>query len=362
MSRVYNFNPGPSTLPLEVLEEVKAEFIDFKGSGMSIIESSHRGKEFDAVLQETKALVKKLGGFGEDYSVLFLGGGASLQFAMIPMNLLKPGESADFINTGTWATNAIKQAKIVAAAKVAASTESEDFTRLPRQDELVLDPKAVYLHFVSNNTIRGTQFHTFPAAGKVPYVCDMSSDMFWAPFDPAPFGLIFAGAQKNLGPAGVTLVIIRKDMLDRCRDDLPAMLKFKTHADKDSCYNTPPVFPIYVMNKVLHWLEKNGGLASMRETNMKKGTLLYSTIDGSGGYFRGTVKDPESRSFMNVTIRMGSEDLEKKFIADAAAAGFKGLKGHRSVGGIRVSMYNAMPLAGIEKLVAFMKEFQKKNG
>jgi phosphoserine aminotransferase len=361
MSRVYNFNPGPATLPLEVLEEVRDELLDYRGTGMSIMESSHRAKEFDDVLQQTKALVRELGGFGEDYHVLFLGGGASTQFMMIPTNLLGEGESADYINTGTWSTKAIKEAGIVARCNVAGSTEDEGFARLPRQDELKLDPDAVYLHFTSNNTIKGTQYHVFPEAD-VPLVCDMSSDMFWRPFDPGPFGLVYAGAQKNLGPAGVTLVIIRQDVLDRCRDDLPTMLKYKTHVDKDSCFNTPPTFPIYVVNRVMNWLKQKGGLKAMEETNRKKADLLYGFIDSSGGFYKGTVTDPESRSVMNVTLRMRDEDLEKKLIAEAADAGFKGLKGHRSVGGIRVSMYNAMPLAGIEALVDFMKEFQRTNG
>jgi phosphoserine aminotransferase len=361
MSRVYNFNPGPATLPLDVLEEVQAEFLDYKDSGMSILESSHRGPEVDAMHQETVALVHELGGLGDEYHVLFLGGGASSQFYMIPMNLLKDGESADYINTGTWSTKAIKEANIVARGSVAASTEDEGFARLPRQDELKLDPKAVYLHVTSNNTIKGTQWHAFPQAD-VPLVCDMSSDIFWRPLDPKPFGLIYAGAQKNLGPAGVTLVIIRDDLLERCREDIPTMVSYRTHVKKDSMFNTPPVFPIYIVNRVLHWLKRNGGLAAMEKTNRQKADLLYGFMDGSGGFFKGTVTDPESRSVMNVTMRLPSEDLEKKLIGDGAAAGFKGLKGHRSVGGIRVSMYNAMPLKGIEDLVEFFKEFQRKNG
>jgi phosphoserine aminotransferase len=362
MKRIYNFNPGPAVLPLEVLEQVKDELLDYQDTGMSVLEHSHRGKQVDAMHQETKALVRELGGFGDEYHMLFLGGGASTQFYMLPMNLIREGESADYINTGTWSTNAIKEARIVARCSVAASTEEEGFTRLPRQDELKLDPKAVYLHFTSNNTIRGTQWHAFPNAGKVPLACDMSSDMFWRPFDPGPFGFIYAGAQKNLGPAGVTLVIIRDDMLKRCRDDLPTMVRYQTHVKKDSMHNTPPVFGIYVVNLVLKWIKKSGGLAAVEKVNNEKARTLYSFIDGSGGFYKGTVTDPENRSTMNATLRLPSEELERKLIAEGASNGFHGLKGHRSVGGVRVSMYNALPLEGIKDLVGFMKEFQRKNG
>jgi phosphoserine aminotransferase len=360
--RIYNFNPGPATLPLDVLKEVQEELLDYQATGMSVLEHSHRGKQVDGMHNETISLVRELGGFGDEHHVLFLGGGASSQFYMIPMNLLKEGQSADYINTGTWSTKAIKEAGVVARCKVAASTEDEGFARLPGQDELQLDPDAVYVHFTSNNTIKGTQWHTFPRTGNVPLVCDMSSDMFWRPFDPGPFGLVYAGAQKNLGPAGVTLIVIRDDMLQRCRDDIPTMISYKTHVKKSSMFNTPPVFPIYVMNRVLAWLKKNGGLAAIERINRKKADTLYSFIDGSGGFYRGTVTDPESRSFMNVTMRLPSEDLEKKLVAEGADAGFWGLKGHRSVGGIRVSMYNAMTLKGIEDLVGFLKEYKAKNG
>ena len=360
--RVWNFNPGPATLPLEVLQQVKEELPDYRATGMSILESSHRSPEVAEIVAGSKSLVRELGGFGEEYHVLFLTGGASTQFATIPLNLLREGESADYIDTGTWSTKAIKEARIVARCRIAASTEAEGFARLPRREEIDLDPQAVYVHLTSNNTIKGTQWHAFPPAGTVPLVCDMSSDIFWRPFDPAPFGLIYAGAQKNLGPAGVTLVIIRDDLLQRAREDLPAMLAYRTHVQKDSLYNTPPVFAMYVVNLILEWLKRQGGLEAMEKRNRGKADLLYGFADGSGGFFRGTVTDPESRSFMNVTMRLPDEDLEKRFLAEAAKDGFKGLKGHRSVGGIRVSMYNSMPLEGITSLVEFMQEFQRRNG
>ena len=361
-TRVRNFNAGPATLPLEVLEQAREELLDYRGTGMSILESSHRSKQVGEILAESKALIRELNGFTEDYHILFLSGGASTQFAMVPLNLLREGESADYVNTGSWSSKAIEQARLVARCRVAGSSEAEGFARLPRPDELDLDPKAVYLHLTSNNTIKGTQWHAFPSSGAGPLVCDMSSDMFWRPFDPRPFGLIYAGAQKNLGPAGVTLVIIRDDLLQRSRTDVATMLSYKTHAEKDSLYNTPPVFAIYIMKLVLEWMKKAGGLAAIEQQNRDKANRLYGLIDESGGFYRGTVTDRGSRSFMNVTLRLPSEELEKQLVAEAAAAGFTGLKGHRSVGGIRVSMYNAMPLEGIEELVTFMQEFQRGSG
>ncbi len=359
MSRVYNFSPGPCTLPLPALEKAQAEFVDYNGTGMSIIESSHRGAEFKDVHAEAKALMRRVMGIPDNYHILFLGGGASLQFTMIPQNFIPAGGSADYINTGTWSKKAIKEASIVAEANVAATSEADNFNWIPAQDELQLDPEAAYLHFTSNNTIFGTEFHKFPETDK-PLICDMSSDIMSRPIDVSKFAMIYAGAQKNLGPAGVTVVIIRDDFAKTANSGLPTMLAYDTHIDKDSMFNTPPAYGIYIIKLVQEWIVEQGGLEAIEAVNRQKAELLYGAIDNSGGYYRGTARG-DSRSRMNVTIRLSSEELEKKFIAEAATIGLNGLKGHRSVGGIRVSMYNAMPLAGIEKLVGFMDKFKAAN-
>jgi phosphoserine aminotransferase len=359
MSRVYNFSPGPCTLPLPALEKAQAEFVDYNGTGMSIIESSHRGAEFKEVHAEAKALMRKVMGIPDNYHILFLGGGASFQFTMIPQNFIPAGGSADYINTGTWSKKAIKEANIVAKANVVATSEADNFNWIPVQDELQLDPEAAYLHFTSNNTIFGTEFHKFPETDK-PLICDMSSDIVSRPIDVSKFAMIYAGAQKNLGPAGVTVVIIRDDFAKTANSGLPTMLAYDTHIDKDSMFNTPPAYGIYIIKLVQEWIVEQGGLEAIEAVNSQKAELLYGTIDNSDGYYRGTAR-VDSRSHMNVTIRLNSEELEKKFIAEAAENGLNGLKGHRSVGGIRVSMYNAMPLAGIEKLVGFMAQFKANN-
>ena len=358
--RVFNFNAGPAALPLPVLEEIQAEFLDYKGTGMSITEISHRSKPFDAVINEAVARTKRLLNLGDDYQVLFLQGGASMQFCMIPMNLALPGKPVDYINTGTWSTKAIKEAKILGLdVRVIASSEDKNFSYIPK--EYTVDPEAAYLHFTSNNTIKGTQWAKFPKAGNVPLVCDMSSDIMSRPFDAAPFGLIYAGAQKNIGPAGTALVIIRKDMLDRTPDNLSTMLKYTTFAKDNSMYNTPSCFTVYTINLVLKWLEETiGGLKAMEKINQEKGALLYNYIDQSG-YYRGTA-EKDSRSLMNVTFRLPSEELEAKFVAEALKNGMAGLKGHRSVGGCRASIYNATTKEGVQALVDFMKEFAQKNG
>ena len=362
MTRVRNFYAGPAAIPLPALEAAQEELLDFAGSGVSVMETSHRSKEYDHVHMETMTLVKELMGLGDKFKVLFLQGGASLQFAMAPMNLLGAGAGADYILTGSWSQKAIKEAKIIATAKIAATTEKNGvFTSIPKQDELDLDPNAAYCHITSNNTIFGTQWKKYPDTGNVPLVADMSSDILSWKFDPSPFGIIYAGAQKNLGPAGVTLVIIREDVLAKCRDGLPTLLSYKTHADKDSLFNTPCCFGIYMMNKVLHWLKDQGGVEAMQKINEKKGKLLYGAIDGSNGFYKNNIA-PEDRSNMNVVFRLPTEDLEKKFVADDLAAGFVGLKGHRSVGGIRVSMYNANGLVAVQEVVSFMKDFAAKNG
>ena len=358
--RIYNFNAGPAALPLNVLEEIQASFLDFQGTGMSITEISHRSKPFDDVINDAVARTKRLLGIGDDFSVLFIQGGASLQFSMVPMNLLPADKSADYVNTGTWSTKAIKEAKILGKKhRVAASSEDQNFSYIP--ENIQFDENAVYVHLTSNNTIKGTQWASFPDTRGVPIVCDMSSDILSRPLDMSRFGLIYAGAQKNIGPAGVCMVIIRKDMLEACADDLPSMLKYKTFAEKNSLYNTPPCFTIYTIQLVLKWLEESiGGLEKMDAINREKAALLYDLFD-TGDFYRGTA-EKNSRSLMNVTFRLPSEELEKKFVADAAANDLGGLKGHRSVGGCRASIYNATSLEAVKALVAFMKEFEKKNG
>ncbi len=359
-ARIHNFNPGPAALPQEVLEQAQSELLDYQGCGMSVCEISHRSKEFDAILNDAVDRVIRLLGLSKRFKVLFIQGGASTQFCMIPMNLIPEGSSADYVNTGTWSTKAIKEVEILKKPfNVVASSEDKDFTYIPKGVQA--SPGAAYLHFTSNNTIKGTQWRTFPVAGDVPLISDMSSDILSRQFDPEPFGLIYAGAQKNLGPAGVTLVIIRDDMLDRVPNDLPSMLKYTTQADKNSLYNTPPCFNIYLVQLVLKWLEeKIGGLAAVEDLNNRKADLLYGTMDASD-FYRGTA-EKDSRSKMNVTFRLPSEELEKKFVDEANKNGLGGLKGHRSVGGCRASLYNPTGLDAVEALVDFMKDFEKNNG
>jgi phosphoserine aminotransferase len=358
--RIINFNPGPAALPLEVLEEVRDELLNYKGSGMSVAEISHRSAYFEDILNDVIERLRRLLNMPQDFKVLFLQGGASSQFAFIPMNLLPDGKSADYINTGTWSTKAIKEVEALGKPyKVIASSEDRDFRYIPK--DFSISPDAAYLHFTSNNTIKGTQWASFPNAGNVPLVCDMSSDILSRGFDVSPFGLIYAGAQKNLGPSGVTLVIIRDDMLERVPKNLPSMFKYTTHADKNSLYNTPPCLNIYLVQLVVKWVEeKVGGLAEMERRNREKADLLYSFID-QNDFYQGTA-DADSRSFMNVTFRLPSEDLEKAFVAEALQNKLGGLKGHRSVGGCRASMYNATPKESIETLIHFMKAFADKNG
>ncbi|WP_448384613.1 3-phosphoserine/phosphohydroxythreonine transaminase [Desulfosoma sp.] len=358
--RIYNFNPGPAMLPLPVLEEAKEELLNYKGSGMSILEISHRSALFENVLQSAIARVKRLLQLDDRYHVLFMQGGASLQFTLVPMNLASDAAPVDYVDTGTWSTKAIKEARLLGKnVRVVASSEDKEYTYIP--ETIPVNPDAAYLHITSNNTIRGTQYRAFPNAGTVPLVSDMSSDIFSRVFDPAPFGLIYAGAQKNVGPAGVTLVILRQDMLDRVPANLPTMFKYTTHAEKNSLYNTPPCFAIYMVELVLKWLEETvGGLAAMEAINRQKASLLYDYLD-SQDFYRGTAQ-PASRSWMNVTFRLPSADLEKKFIDESQKAGLGGLKGHRSVGGCRASLYNAMPVEGVRALVDFMKDFVQRNG
>lgn len=358
MKRVNNFYAGPAAIPLSALEYANNEFFDFQGAGMSVMEISHRSKEFDAVHNEAIALVKEMLKLGDEYHVLLLQGGASLQFAMVPMNLLGGDKSADYVNTGIWSQKAIKEAQIIGKCRIAASSEEEGFTSIPKKYDF--DPNAQYVHITSNNTIKGTQYFDFPDTGGIPLIADMSSDILWRYFDVKPFGIIYAGAQKNLGPSGVTLVIIRDDMLKKCNPDLPTLLKYQTQVDANSLYNTAPTFGIYMLRNVLKWIKDSGGPQAMEAQNRKKGDLLYGMIDNSDGYYKNPIK-VEDRSLMNVVFRLNTEEFEGKFIADGKDAGFIGLKGHRSVGGCRVSMYNATSYAQIEQLVSFMKEFQAKN-
>lgn len=359
-TRVYNFNPGPAVLPEPVLKEVQEHMMALPGVGMSILEISHRSSTFENILNETIENLRKLGNIPQNYKILFLGGGATLQFSMVPLNLMPPKNKADYIVTGSWSKKAVKEAKRVGTVNIAASTEEENFKRIPKQEELKLDPDAAYVHYTSNNTIFGTEWHYIPEVGDVPLVCDMSSDIFSYPFDVSKFGLIYAGAQKNLGPAGVTIVIIREDLLERSQDTLHTMLNYKIHAENNSLYNTPPVFAIYVVGLVAKWLLNLGGLEAIAKINDEKAKLIYDAIDSSNGFYRGHA-EKDSRSKMNITFRLPSEELEKKFVKEANEQGLVGLKGHRSVGGLRASVYNAFPLEGAKALVEFMKEFQNKN-
>ncbi|MGH9777744.1 MAG: 3-phosphoserine/phosphohydroxythreonine transaminase [Candidatus Acidiferrales bacterium] len=360
VERVYNFNAGPAVLPVPALEEAQRDLLALPGVGMSVLEISHRSKTFEGILAEAEADLRAVLGIPENYKVIFLGGGASLQFTMVPMNLLSKDGSADYINTGSWAVAAIKEAKKLGKVNVASTTEADKFSRIPRADELKLDPNAAYAHFTSNNTIEGTEWFAEPETGAAPLVCDASSDILSRPIEVKKYGVIYAGAQKNMGPAGVTVVILRDDLLARVPAGLPAMLDYKLQAEKGSLYNTPPVFAIYLVRLVLKWLKGIGGLTEMERRNKEKADLLYTAIDSSGGYYRGTA-EKASRSRMNVTFRLGSEELEKKFVDEAKAAKLVGLAGHRSVGGMRASLYNAFPKEGVEALVAFMKDFQQRN-
>jgi phosphoserine aminotransferase len=359
-NRIYNFNAGPAALPLSVLEEVRESFLNFSGSGMSITEISHRSKLFDDVINDAVSRTKRLLKLDDGYHVLFIQGGASLQFTMIPMNLLPDGKTADYVDTGTWSSKAIKEAQNLGkSVKVIASSKDKNYSYIP--GNIKFNGDAVYAHITSNNTIKGTQWASFPDSGSVPLVADMSSDIMSRVFDPKPFGLIYAGAQKNIGPAGVCMVIIRDDLLKTVPETLPSMLKYTTFSSSNSLYNTPPCFSIYVIQLVLKWLEETiGGLEKIEALNRQKANLLYGIMD-SDGFYKGTA-EKGSRSLMNVTFRLPNEELEGKFIKEAAGNGLGGLKGHRSVGGCRASIYNATGIDAINALVDFMKEFEKKNG
>jgi phosphoserine aminotransferase len=363
LARLHNFAAGPAVLPLPVLEEIQRDLVALPGVGMSVLEISHRSSVFEALIAQAEADIRALGSVPSNYRVLFLQGGASTQFSMVPMNLLGSGAVADYIDCGSWADKAIKEAKKVGTVKVAASTRSENYSRLPRQHELTLTPGAAYVHMTSNNTIEGTQYRKLPDVGDAPLVSDASSDIFSRPIDVGRHGLIYAGAQKNLGPAGLTIVIIRDDLLQRSAErkgTLPAMLNYAVHAESGSLYNTPPTFAVYALGLVMKWLLQRGGLPAMAAINERKAAKLYAELDRTG-FYRGTAAR-EDRSMMNVTFRLPNEELERLFVRESTAAGLDGLQGHRAVGGMRASLYNAFPEAGVDALVAFMRDFEQKHG
>jgi len=358
--RIYNFSSGPAVLPLPVLERAQRDLVMLPGVGMSVMEISHRSSTFEGIIGKAEADIRRLAGIPSNYRILFLQGGATLQFSMVPLNLLTEGRTADYIMTGSWADKAVKEARRVGSVHETGSTADTNYNRIPADAELELTPGAAYVHMTANNTIEGTEWHRLPPAGDVPLVSDASSDIFSRPIDVSKYGLIYAGAQKNLGPSGVTLVIIREDLLERSSKALHTMLNYAVHAENGSLYNTPPAFGIYVLGLVIEWLIEQGGLPAIAAVNERKAGKLYAELDRTG-FWRPTA-EKASRSLMNVTFRLETEDLEKAFIKESTAAGFDGLKGHRSVGGMRASIYNAFPEQGVDDLVAFMQEFERRNG
>ncbi|MGA8767737.1 MAG: 3-phosphoserine/phosphohydroxythreonine transaminase [Candidatus Acidiferrales bacterium] len=360
--RAFNFNAGPGALPLPVLERMREELLDYRGTGMSVMEMSHRSPEFEAISENAERALRRILGIPEDYAVVFLQGGGSLQFAMVPMNLYQAGKAVDVLHTGSWTAKAIEELKKIAQYRLAASTETEKFTRVPRSNEITLAPDASYVAMCTNNTIEGTQWSQIPVTGSVPLVADMSSDIASKPVDVRQFGLIFAGAQKNLGPAGATIVIVRRDLAERANDKIAKILQYRTHIKERSLYHTPSTFAIYAIGLVLEWLEAQGGVAAIEKRNEAKADLLYGTIDASG-YYRCPV-ERESRSKMNIVFRIagGDEAVEARFVKESEAAGIVGVKGHRSVGGMRASLYNAVSPEAVEALSSFMREFERKNG
>lgn len=361
--RAFNFNAGPAALPLPVLERIREELLDWRGSGMSVMEMSHRSLEYEAINAAAEQKFRSLLAIPDDYAVIFVQGGGSLQFSMVPMNLCLPGKPVDVLHTGAWTTKAIGELKKSFSHNIAASTESEKFVRVPRSNEMKFSPGASYVYLCTNNTIEGTQWSTIPEVGAAPLVADMSSDIASRPIDVRKFGLIFAGAQKNLGPSGVTVVILRKDLAERADKNLPTILQYRTHIKDRSLYHTPPTFAVYVVGLVLEWIESLGGVAGIEKRNDAKAKLLYDTIEASGGFYRCPVEQ-SSRSKMNVVFRIagGDETMEKQFAKGAAAAGLVGVPGHRSVGGMRISLYNAVTLEAVEALTTFMREFHRTRG
>jgi phosphoserine aminotransferase len=360
MSRCYNFAAGPAVLPLEVLEKAQAELVDYRGAGMSVMEMSHRGKDYMAIHAAAEKNLRTLMGIPDNYKVLFLQGGASLQFAAVPMNLFSEKKKADYVNTGAWSKKAISEAKRYGTVRVVASSEDKTFNYIPKLTRDMFSPDADYVHITTNNTIYGTCYPQLPDVGDVPLVADMSSDILSKPYDVSKFALIYAGAQKNIGPAGLTIVIVREDLLGKALDITPTMMNYKIHADEDSMYNTPPCYTIYIAGLVFEWMLANGGVEAMEKKNRKKAAILYDYLDQSK-LFKATVNGPE-RSIMNIPFVTGNDALDEKFIAEASKRGLKTLKGHRSVGGMRASIYNAFPVEGVQTLVDFMQEFEKANG
>jgi phosphoserine aminotransferase len=359
MGRIYNFSSGPAVLPLPVLEQARDELVDFQGSGMSIMEMSHRGKIFDAVIKAAEENLKKLLGIPDNYAVLFLPGGASQQFAMIPQNLLLPGTGADYVDSGSWGGKAIKEAKVIGKVNTIWSGKDRNYMVMPDPADLRVTPGAAYVHICSNETIGGVRMVDFPKCD-APLIADMSSDILSRTLNVADFGMIYAGAQKNLGPSGMAVVILRKDLADRCPDTVNIFHRYRTHMPEPSLYNTPNTWAIYIFKLVTEWMLASGGVAAMQKQNEAKAAVLYAALDGSG--FWKPCAEKKYRSIMNVTWRLASEELEEKFVKEAKAAGFDGLKGHRSVGGIRASIYNAFPRKGVDDLAAFMRGFEKRNG
>lgn len=361
MERKLNFFAGPSTLPLEVLEQLKADLVDYKGNGLSMIETSHRSPMFDEMLGECLGGLREIMGIPDDYDVFFLGGGATLQFTMVPANFLLPGRTADYCKTGSWSNKALADARKIGNVHLFFDGTEGKFTSLPDPKTVRPSEGSAYLYLCSNETIGGIEWQEFPDTGDTPLIADMSSDLLSRPVDVSKFALIFGGIQKNLGPAGATLVVVRRDMLEKRRAELPAYLDYKIHAEKKGLYNTPPVFCIWAVKLVLDWIRRHGGAEGMRERAIKKSSMVYSVIDGNKDFFHSPV-DPRYRSRMNLVFRLPSEELEAKFVAEAKANGMLGLKGHRSVGGLRASLYNALPVEAVETLCDFMKEFARKNG
>ena len=357
--RIYNFNAGPGTLPLEVLQKAQSELLNYKNSGMSVMEISHRSGDYEEINDRAIALFKELMGLDDSYKIIFMGGGASSQFALIPMNFLVADKTAAYIDTGAWSEKAINEAQKFGNVHLAGSSKEQNYRAIPNIDSLEIPDRAEYLHLTSNNTIFGSQWQSYPKTN-LPLFCDMSSDILSRKLNYADFSFIYAGSQKNLGPAGVTIVIAKDSLLEKCNSDIPLIFNYNTHARANSLYNTPPVFPIYMVMLVLGWIKDKGGLEAVEKENEAKKDCIYGLMDDNQDFYRGIV-EKESRSWMNITMRLPSEELESKFITEAKAAGFGGLKGHRSVGGVRVSLYNAMPLAGAEKLAEFMLGFKNRN-
>lgn len=360
LKRITNFNAGPSAIPLNVLQRVYDKWFNYEGYGMAVMEMSHRSKIFDDIHNRTISLVKQLLDLSDDYHVLFLQGGASLQFAMLPMNILTKSKSADYLDTGSWSTAAIKETKLFGKVNLVFDGSIDKYMRLPKMDEIKLSKKAEYVHITSNNTIKGTQFFEFPKTGDIPLVCDMSSDIMSRKLDINQFAMVYAGAQKNLGPSGVTLVIIRDDMLKKMSKDTTSMLNYHVHLKKNSLFNTPNTFGIYLMGEVLQWIVEQGGVQDMEDRNREKAELLYEYIDENGDFFSGPV-EKSSRSWMNVCFRLPNEELEAKFAQESVGARLSGLKGHRSVGGLRASIYNTASLRDVKTLITFLKAFKKRN-